>query len=46
MPKFPGFVFYLCEANDEQRGPEWNELLALEPARAVAMDHDAVDLAQ
>ena len=46
MPKFPGFVFYLCEANDEQRGPEWNELLALEPARAVVMDHDAVDLAQ
>ena len=33
-------------ANDEQWGPEWNELLALAPAPAVVMDHDAVDPAQ
>ena len=45
-----GFQFYLLspvrEANDEQWGPEWNELLALEPAPAVVMGHDAVDPAQ
>ena len=42
--------FYLLspvrEANDEQWGPEWNELLKLEPAPAVVMDNDAVDPAQ
>eukprot|EP00439_Symbiodinium_sp_Y106_P049222 s4253_g6.t1 len=42
--------FYLLspvhEANDEQLGPEWNELLTLEPAPAVVMDNDAVDPAQ
>ena len=34
------------EANDEQWGPEWNELLTLEPAPAVVMDSDAADPAQ
>ena len=42
--------FYLLspvrEANDEQWGPEWNELLTLEPAPTVVMDNDAVDPAQ
>ena len=34
------------EVNDEQWGPDWNELLTLEPASAVVMDKDAVDPAQ
>eukprot|EP00439_Symbiodinium_sp_Y106_P037050 s3353_g4.t1 len=42
--------FYLLspvrEANDEQWGPEWNELLTLEPAPTVVMDNDAIDPAQ
>ena len=42
--------FYLLspvrEVDDEQWGPDWNELLTLEPAPAVVMDKDAVDPAQ
>ena len=42
--------FYLLspvrEPDDEQWGPEWNELLTLEPAPTVVMDKDAVDPAQ
>ena len=42
--------FYLLspvrEVNDEQWGPDWNELLTLEPAPVVVMDSDAVDPAQ
>ena len=42
--------FYLLspvrEVNDEQWGPDWNELLTLEPAPAVVVDKDAVDPAQ
>ena len=34
------------EPNDEQWGPEWNELLSLGPALTVVMDKDAVDPAQ
>ena len=34
------------EVHDEQWGPNWNELLTLEPAPAVVMDKDAVDPAQ
>ena len=34
------------EPNDEQWGPEWNELLTVGPAPTVIMDKDAVDPAQ